>query len=241
MIHGFFLKRSLFLCFKPHKNRFRNLYFLAFSVLIIASCTNGETQWSEQFAHASCSLQQLNTKYKTDSIDRIAPIITKKLQYQIELQKIKAPYETRIQNLEQKISEAESNYMVNYRKVTDKQSEQYGHNTTPTYERKIQLLQNNLTLLQESYEVAIKNVKTEIILDRHCISLNKQIKDLETQKFSAQGILNDRYKPRFDSLNEQLFILNREYNDIVSRISPKDRKNFEFIKKSIERNPCAKK
>jgi hypothetical protein len=182
----------------------------------------------------------LNTKYKADSINRIAPIITKKLQYQIELQKIKAPYETRIRNLEQKISDAESNYMINYRKVTNKQSEQYGHNTTPAYERKIQLLQNNLTLLQESYEVAIKNVKTEIILDRHCISLNKQIKDLEVQESSDKKALNDRYKSRFDSLNEQLFILNREYDDIVSRISPDDRRNFEFIKNSIERNPCSK-
>lgn len=219
----------------------RHILQVVLLVLLLQSCTDRKKEWESNFARVNCALQKETGKLKADSISQVLPIIFEKDSLQRELLKTRAPYERQISVLTENIARAKSDYMVDYRKETDKHSAKYGHNSTPAYERKMAQLKKLLNERVSSFEMAIGQLKERMSADENFIITTKRIEELEYQSIVMGEKVVLQHQSVVDSLQSLLFSLDKEYKDLANKLSPTDQNDFELRRAAIQKNPCTVK
>ena len=176
---------------------------------------------------------------KDDSVRQIAPFVLEKENLLKELNLLSAPFQNRIELLNQEIAEALIKFGEEYRKKTDKHSAQYGHISTPEYEKAIENLQikrdTKISLLKEN----INQINEELSNDSEIKNKSQEIELLESKIDSSWNSIIDKHRPIIDSLQQELNTLNRNYKNILNELSQEEKKSFEMSRDSIRSNPCS--
>lgn len=141
--------------------------------------------------------------------------------------------------MNQEIAEALIKFGEEYRKKTDKHSAQYGHISTPEYEKAIENLQikrdTKISLLKEN----INQINEELSNDSEIKNKSQEIELLESKIDSSWNSIIDKHRPIIDSLQQELNTLNRNYKNILNELSQEEKKSFEMSRDSIRSNPCS--
>ena len=210
---------------------------VALSVML-NSCGNKTENWLNDYAKTKCAYQQEEQMIQDDSVSQIAPLVLEKENLLQELNLLSVPFQNRIELMNQEIAEALIKFGEEYRKKTDKHSAQYGHISTPEYERTIENLQikrdTKISLLKEN----IKKINEELNNDSEIQNKSQQVELLESKIDSSWNSIIGKHQPIIDSLQQELNTLNRNYKNILNELSQGEKKSFEMSRDSIRNNPC---
>ena len=208
------------------------------SLTIFASCADKKEEWLKSYAQTKCAYSRETENIKADSVKTIAPLINEKTQLQDQLQKITAPFEERIKGFNEGLKEAQRDYMKEYRKAEEAQSERYGHRNTPAYEKKLSSLENIKATKISALQNKIAKVKEEMEANSDFKNLNEKIKLLEDKINSSLTVISEKHKPTIDSLQELLNTENSNFKRMQSEMETVEKKQFELKRDSIRVNPC---
>lgn len=208
--------------------------------VMLNSCGNKTEKWLNDYAKTKCAYQQEEQMIQDDSINQIAPLVLEKENLLQELNLLSAPFQNRIELINQEMTETFIKFGEEYRKKTDKHSAQYGHVSTPEYERAIESLQNKedtkISLLKEN----IKKINDKLNSDSEIKDKSQQIELTEYKIDSSWNSISGKHQPIIDSLQQELNTLNRNYKNILNELSQEGKKSFEMTRDSIIRNnPCS--
>lgn len=210
---------------------------VALSVML-NGCGNKTENWLNDYAKITCSYQQEQQMMDNDSVKQITPLALEKENLLQKLTLSSEPYNKRVEKLNKEIRDEGKNYMKNYRKVTDKHNEKYGHVSTPEYERVIENLQikrdTKISLLKEN----IKKINEELNSDSEIQNKSQEIELLESKIDSSRNSIIGKHQPIIDSLQQELNTLNRNHKNILNELSQEEKKSFEMSRDSIRNNPC---
>ncbi len=211
---------------------------VALSVML-NSCGNKTENWLNDYAKTKCAYHQEEQMMQDDSISQIAPLVLEKENLLQELNLLSAPFQNRIELLNQEIAEALIKFGEEYRKKTDKHSAQYGHISTPEYEKAIENFtikrDTKISLLKEN----INQINEELSNDSEIKNKSQEIELLESKIDSSWNSIIDKHRPIIDSLQQELNTLNRNYKNILNELSQEEKKSFEMRRDSIRSNPCS--
>ncbi len=211
---------------------------VALSVML-NSCRNKTENWLNDYAKTKCAYQQEEQMMQDDSVSQIASLVLEKQNLLQELNLLSAPFQNKIELMNQEIAKALTKFGEEYRKKTDKHSAQYGHISTPEYEKAIENLQikrdTKISLLKEN----INQINEELSNDSEIKNKSQEIELLESKIDSSWNSIIDKHRPIIDSLQQELNTLNRNYKNILNELSQEEKKSFEMSRDSIRSNPCS--
>ena len=128
--------------------------------------------------------------------------------------------------------------MNDSRKISDVHEQNYGHISTPEFEKKLE--QNDINNNRE-----ILPLKNKIVIVQSKLSQNETYLSLiaEQNKIKAKidvitTIVKGKYQASFDSLKKELDNQNYDYNSIFQQLDKIERQKFSKEKASIEHKTC---
>ena len=205
---------------------------------MLTSCGNKTENWLNDYAKTKCAYQQEQQMMQDDSVKQITPLTLKRENLLQELILLSTPFHNRIELNNQKIGEELRIFGEEYRKKTDKHSAKYGHVSTPEYEKAIENLQikrdTKISLLKEN----IKIINDELSNDSEIQNKSLQIEQLKSKIDSSWNNISVKHQPIVDSLQQKLNTLNINFKNILSELTPEEKKNFGMSRDSIRDNPC---
>lgn len=207
--------------------------------VVLNSCGNKTENWLNDYAKTKCAYQQEEQMMQDDSVSQITPFVLEKENLLQELNLLSVPFQNRIELMNQEIAEALIKFGEEYRKKTDKHSAQYGHISTPEYEKAIENLQikrdTKISLLKED----IKQINEELSSDSEILNKSQQVELLGSKIDSLWHSISSNHQPTIDSLQQVLNKLNGNYKNIMNELSQEEKKSFEMSRDSIRSNPCS--
>lgn len=211
---------------------------ISFLLFAITSCADKKEEWLQRYAQTKCAYQTEEDKIKTDSTEQIPSLIAEREKLKEQLSTITAPFERKINELNEGIKEAQSEYMKAYRIAEGKQSAKYGHRNTPAYEKEI----NNLDLVKRTKISILQNkiaeVKSEMESNNDYKSIAEKIK-IQNEKIKVtQETITMNHMVVIDSLQELLNVENSNFKRMKSELEPTEQKILELKRDSIRVNPC---
>lgn len=211
------------------------IYFL---ICALTSCADKKTQWLEQYAQTKCAYQTEAEKIKADSVLQIPSLLTEKEKLQEQSLVISAPFEKKIEELNEEIKEAQREYMKAYRIAEQAQNAKFGHRDTPAYAKEIGNLENIKAKKIESLQNKIAKVKSELENKSDYKSVTDKIK-LQDEKLKAiQEAIIVKHKAVIDSLQDLLNVQNSNFKRMKSELEPNEQTILESKRDSIRTNPC---
>src|SRR5947207_627041 len=116
---------------------------LLLTFMILISCKKKEHSWLEEYQQTKCKWSNTEKLFKNDSL-----LASNKFGYKLtELNKkiklIQEPYQDKIEAIQKQIEDVHEKHLEISRKFTDAQTQKYGHRSTPEYERKLDLNQQD--------------------------------------------------------------------------------------------------
>ena len=210
---------------------------VALSVML-NSCRNKTENWLNDYAKTKCAYQQEEQMMQDDSVSQIASLVLEKQNLLQELNLLSAPFQNKIELMNQEIAKALTKFGEEYRKKTDKHSAQYGHISTPEYERAIENSQikrdTKISLLKKKK----KKINDELSSNSEIQSKSQEIELFESKIDSSWNSIIGKHQPIIDSLQQELNTLNRNYKNILNELSQGEKKSFEMSRDSTRNNPC---
>lgn len=211
------------------------IYILLFT---ITSCADKKEEWLQRYAQTKCAYQTEEDKIKADSTEQIPSLIAEREKLKEQLSTVTAPFKKKMNELNEGIKEAQSEYMKAYRIAEGKQSERYGHRNTPAYEKEI----TNLDLVKRTKISTLQNkiadAKSEIESNNDYKSITEKIKIQDEKIKTTQESIIISHKAVIDSLQELLNVENSNFKRMSSELEPKEQKALELKRDSIRTNPC---
>jgi hypothetical protein len=209
-------------------------------IVYFSSCQDQKQQWLNKYAEIKCA-------YVTDTTNREndKSLITKaygieKEAAQKNLSKVNAVYKAEIKLLEEKIIKENSEYHKKYRTESDKQSDLYGHFSTPAYEKKMYALKVSLAKSIEAYKDQIEQIKMQRDADSKYKQCLVEIQKIANVILEKEKIIDTRYKTSIDSLQKLLNEQNSKFNDIAANLSGIELQDFTLKRDNLKENPCVK-
>lgn len=218
--------------------RITSVFLIASLSGMLTSCGNKTENWLNDYAKTKCAYQQEQQIMQGDSVRQISSLVLDKDKLLRELAQLSEPYNKRIEKLNAEIRDERNNYMKNYRKVTDKHNEKYGHVSTPEYEKVIENLQIKRETKISSLQENINRINAELTSDSEFQNKSLQIELLESKIDSSWNSISGKHQPIIDSLQLELNTLNRDYKNILKELSQEEKSNFEMSRDNIRKKPC---
>lgn len=218
--------------------RITSVFLIASLSWMLTSCENKTENWLHDYAKTKCAYQQEEQIMQDDSVNQITPLALEKENLLQKLTLSSEPYNKSVEKLNKEIRDEGKNYMKNYRKVTDKHNEKYGHVSTPEYEKVIENLQIKRDTKISSLQENIKKINDELSSDSEIQNKSQQIELLESKIDSSWISISGKHQPIIDSLQQELNTLNRNHKNILNELSQEEKKSFEMSRDSIRNNPC---
>ncbi len=204
----------------------------------ITSCADKKDEWLERYAQTKCAYENEEGKIKADSIAQIPSLLNEREKLNEQLFVISAPFEKKINELNEGMKEAHREYMKSYRIAEGKQSVKYGHRNTPAYEKEI----NNLDIIKRTkiskLQYKITEIKSEMEHNGDYKTIAEKNRLNEEKIKLTQEMIIAKHKPTIDSLQELLNVENSNFKRMNSELEPSEQKVLELKRDSIRTNPC---
>jgi hypothetical protein len=213
------------------------------AVIILAAffftrCADKKEHWVGSYAEVKCAYQREKDAMAADSARVIVPLVKEREDLLKKINEAAAPFNAEIDRLKAEIAVQQNNYKKEYRIVTDKHNDKYGHVSTPQYKNAISRLQLTRDERVAAIQEKIKAVQSRREADKNYRELTGSLELLDEKIKAGNDQLKRNHVAAFDSLQNVLNSLNHEYKTIVTALSAAEKQTLEARRDSIRENPC---
>ncbi|MDD2307410.1 MAG: hypothetical protein PHP53_22090 [Prolixibacteraceae bacterium] len=209
-------------------------------IVYFSSCQDEKQQWLNKYAEIKCAYISDTINKANDKSVIIKESIKEKEAAEKNLSKVNAVYKSEIKLLEEKIIKENSEYLKKYRTESDKQSDLYGHFSTPAYEKKMYALKLSLAKNIEAYNGQIEQIKMQRDADSKYKQCHDQVQKITNSILEEEKKIDTKYKTSIDSLQKLLNEQNSKFNDIAANLKGSELLDFKLKRDKLKENPCIK-
>lgn len=210
--------------------------FLIF--FVFASCEYKENSWLKNYKEIKCNYTKVEELRSNDSLIKTSKLGKELAEIKIKISKIDKPIDDEIAKLENSRSEIVIRYLNSSNKITEMQTDKYGHHSTPEFEDK--LAKNER---KSNSEIKVFENKIKILNQK--LSQNDTYQELKIEESKIKEEINEayisvkeKYSKQFESLQYDLNYLNSQFKEISSNLNAQEINTLTIIRDSIKQNPC---
>jgi hypothetical protein len=215
----------------------RNSWILILLFLAV-SCQPSAEEWHKRYAKLKCDYKIVveerdrSEKQHLEVLERRQDSIQGLINLKFRIQKSK------LQSFKKEIGEVEETYLVEYKKAQDEQSAKHGHMGTPDYDRQLQRLENHRATKIQIIDQKVKKEEADLLANSDYNTLKKEMAEVETAVRNVKEEVKDVFKPKLDSLQEQVNNHRIYGRELKKSLDQKVAKEFQARIDSINSNPC---
>jgi hypothetical protein len=212
--------------------------WLLILLFIAVSCQPNAEEWHKVYAKYKCDYEIVADERERSERQRIE-VLTERLDSIQNLIDIKFRIQkTKLQLFKTEIGEVEKTYLTEYKNAQDEQSVKHGHMGTPDYDRKLQWLENQRATKIQSLDRKLKKEEADLLANSDYNALKKRLDEVETALRNVKEEVKDIFKPKLDSLQEQVNNHRIYGRELKKSLNEKEAKEFQVRIDSINSNPC---
>ena len=216
----------------------RKSIWILVTLLLATSCIDNRKSWLQEYKKTKCTWAKTDEKVRLESIQNTRQLNLELITINQKINQIIKPIESEIAFLNHRINEINIKYLNDSRKISDVHEQNYGHISTPEFEKKLEQNDNNNNR-------EILPLKNKIVIAQSKLNQNETYLSLiaEQNKIKAKideitAIVKGKYQASFDSLKKELDDQNYDYNSIFQQLDKIERQKFSKEKASIEHKTC---
>lgn len=208
------------------------------TLLLATSCIDNRKSWLQEYKKTKCTWAKTDKKIRLETIQNTRQLNLELITINQKINQIIKPIESEIALLNHRINEINIKYLSRSRKISDVHEQNYGHISTPEFEKKLEQNDNNNNR-------EILPLKNKIVIAQSKLNQNETYLSLiaEQNKIKVKidvitTIVKGKYLASFDSLKKELDNQNYDYNFIFQQLDKMERQKFSKERASIEQKPC---
>jgi hypothetical protein len=210
--------------------------FLIF--FVFAGCKYKENSWLNNYKEIKCKYAKIEELRSNDSINKINKLGKELSEIKIEISKINRPIAGEIAKLENSRSEIVIKYLNESNKISQIQTEKYGHNSTPEFERKLAENEREGNSKTKVFENKIDILNQKLAKNNKYRELKTKESIIKSEITEAYISIKEKYSKQFENLQYDLNYLNSQFQEISSDLDEKDKQILIRKKDNIKANPC---
>lgn len=210
-------------------------------ICFLVACKSNQENWLQDYQKTKCNWLSLEEVVSKDTLKNIEKFSTQLTAINNEIEEINKPIQNSISLLNAEKEKTIQKYQDEYRKITDANSDIYGHISTPAYEKKVE--QNT-----QMSDAAVKAIDDKITALQATMEKNTSYKATNEKRIKLQEaitaenkIIKEKYKPQFDKLQYELDEQKDGFKYIVSELSDAEKQSFTRKRDAIRKKPCLNK
>lgn len=211
--------------------------FLIF--FVFAGCKYKENSWLNNYKEIKCKYAKIEQLRSNDSLHKISKLGKELSKIKIEISKIEKPIIDEIAKLENLRSEIVIKYLNAGNKITELQTDKFGHNSTAEFEHK--LAEN-----EKEGNSKTKVFENKIDILNQTLAENNKYRELKTneskvisQITEAYVSIKEKYSKQLENLQYDLNYLKIQFKEIASNLNAQEIKTLTINRDSINQNPCS--
>jgi hypothetical protein len=210
--------------------------FLIF--FVFASCKYKENSWLNNYKEIKCKYTKIEELRSTDSLNKISKLGKELSEIKLKISKIDKPINNEIAKLENSRSEIVIKYLNASNKITEIQTEKYGHNPTPEFEHKLAENEREGNSKTKVFENKIDILNQKLIQNNKYRELKTKESKIKSEISETYISIKEKYAKQFEDLQYDLNYLNSQFKEISSDLGEKEKQIFTRKKDNIKANPC---
>lgn len=210
--------------------------FLIFFVFV--SCKYKENSWLNNYKEIKCKYAKIEELRSNDSLNKIRKLGKELSKIKIEISKINKPIADEIAKLENSRSKIVIKYLNASNKIVEIQTDKFGHNSTPEFEKKLADNEKTGNSKTKFYENKIDILNQKLAENNKYIVLKTKESKIKSEIGEAYISIKEKYIKQLENLQYDLNYLNSHFKEIASNLNAQDLKTLTKNRDSIKQNPC---
>ena len=133
----------------------RKSIWILVTVLLTTSCIDNRKSWLQEYKKTKCTWAKTDEKVRLESIQNTRQLNLELITINQKINQIIKPIESEIALLNHRINEINIKYLNKSRNISDVHEQNYGHISTPEFEKKME--QNDINNNREILPLKNKN------------------------------------------------------------------------------------
>lgn len=212
--------------------------YLLIAVFLFAACGDSSQSWLSDYSQVKCAYITTQEQKEKDKSESVRKLLEEKQQQDKGLSAAAESYTKEISEIRAKIKKTERSYHTEYRKLTDKHNDKYGHVSTPGYEKAVERLKARQSKAIEDLQNKLEAVEADMKNDTAVKKITARLAELDEEIKHAEASVEAMYKPKVDSLQRILDELNSKAKYIQADLKGKELSKFNEARDSLKVYPC---
>jgi hypothetical protein len=212
--------------------------FIFLTFFVFTSCKYKENSWLNNYKEIKCNYAKIEELRSNDSLNKISKLAKELSEIKLEISKIEKPINNEIAKLKNSRSEVVIESLNASNKITEIQTDKFGHKSTPEFEHKLAENEEKSNLKTKVFENKIEFLNQKLIRNNTYQELKKRESKIKSEINEACISIKEKYSKQFENLQYELNYLNIQFKEIASNLSDQERKKLTKSRDSIKQNPC---
>lgn len=210
--------------------------FLIF--FVFAGCKYKENSWLNNYKEIKCKYAKIEELRSNDSLTKIRKLGKELSEIKIEINKIDKPIADEIAKLENSKNEIVIKYLNASNKITEIQTDKFGHNSTPAFEKELADNEKEGNSKTKVFENKIDILNQKLAENNKYRELKTKESKINSEIAEAYISIKEKYSKQLENLQYDLNYLNNQFKEIASNLNAQDLKILSKNRDSIKQNPC---
>lgn len=210
--------------------------FLIF--FVFASCKYKENTWLNNYKEIKCKYAKIEELRSNDSLNKINKLGKELSNIKTEISKIDKSIIEQVTNLENSRSEIVVEYLSKSNQITDQQTDKFGHNSTPEFEKKLADNEKEANSKIKVFENRIEFLNQKLAENNKYQKLKAKESKIKSEIAEKYISIKEKYSKQLENLQYDLNYLNNQFEELASNLNAQDLKTLTKNRDSIKQNPC---
>lgn len=210
--------------------------FLIF--FVFAGCKYKENSWLNNYKEIKCKYAKIEELRSNDSLNKINKLGKELSQIKTKISKIDKPIIEQVTNLENSRSEIVVEYLSKSNQITDEQTDKFGHNSTPEFEKKLSQNEKEANSKTKVFENKIEFLNQKLAKNIKYQELKAKERKIKSEIAEEYISIKEKYSKQLKNLQYDLNYLNNQFKELASNLNTQELKTLIKNRDSIKRNPC---
>jgi len=207
-------------------------------LFVFASCKYKENSWLNNYKEIKCKYSKIEELRRNDSLNKVNKLGKKLSEIETEISKIDKPIIEQITKLENLKSETVIEYLNKSNQITDQQTDKFGHNSTPEFEKKISQNEKEANSKTKVFENKIKFLYQKLAKNNKYQELKAKESKIKSEIDEEYISIKEKYSKQLESLQYDLNYLNAQFKELTANLNTQELKTLSKNRDSIKQNPC---
>ena len=210
--------------------------FLIF--FVFASCKYKENSWLNNYKEIKCKYAKIEELRRNDSLNKINKLGKELAEIKTEISKIDKPIIEELANLENSRSEIVVEYLSKSNQIIDQQTDKFGHNSTPEFEKKLSQNEKEANSKTKVFENKIEFLNQKLAENNKYQELKAKEGKIKSEIAEEYISIKEKYSKQLENLQYDLNYLNAQFKKLTSNLNTQELKTLTKKRDSIKQNPC---